>query len=180
MLLHHRLLVPLISLLVLCGCGGDSVPSADAIRKSVADAGKVVEKGAQEVGTAIQKGAGEAGAAIQDAVEDVPVPEELREVYDKIAPVLSDLTNLLDSINDKEEADDALAKISDISEKIDFIKPFVDKLPKPARAALKPLIGGRIGRIKDKVDKILQVKEVADTLRPALTALVKKLQGLTD
>lgn len=154
------------------GCGGGSsvsMPTTESIRQSVADAG-----------SSIQKGATQAGAAIQEAAAEVPVPEELREIHEQLAPLFTSLGDVLGSIRDKETAESALPKFQEISEKIDLVKPIADKLPKPARKALNALIGGRVGRIKDKIDTVLEIKEVAETLKPVLTTIVKKLQGLMD
>jgi hypothetical protein len=105
-------------------------------------------------------------------------PSKVSQVSADMAGAVSSLTASLTGIKDAASAEAALPKLKDIGEKLDGARSALDGLSEPGRATILAQVKAALGKLKEIADKVLTVAGAGDKIRPAIEAVMGKLNAL--
>jgi hypothetical protein len=91
---------------------------------------------------------------------------------------VSSLSGLLPSIKDSESAEAALPKLRDIGDKLDGAKSALDGLSEDSRSTILGQLKLVLGKLKEIAEKVLAMPGVGDKVKPAIAAIMSKLNAL--
>jgi hypothetical protein len=111
------------------------------------------------------------------ALGNLPVPK-LSQVSAELAGAFSSLTAALTGIKDSASAEAALPTLRDISAKLDSAKSSLRGLTEDGRSTILAQAKLALGKLKDLTDKVLAMGGVGDKIRPAVEAIMDKLNAL--
>jgi hypothetical protein len=103
---------------------------------------------------------------------------KVSQVSADMAGTVSSLTASLTGIKDTASAEAALPKLKDISERLDGAKSALAGLPEAGRTTILGLVKPALARLKELADKVLAMAGVGDTIKPAIEAIMGKLNAL--
>jgi hypothetical protein len=103
---------------------------------------------------------------------------KVSDVSANLAGSFSSLTGALAGIKDSVTAEAALPKLKDIGDKLDGAKGSLEGLPESARSTIVAQAKTALSKLKDLADKVLAMAGVGDKIRPALEAIMGKLNAL--
>jgi hypothetical protein len=96
-----------------------------------------------------------------------------------LASTFSSLTTSLAGIKDIASAEATLPKLKDIGDNLEGAKSTLEGLPEAARSTILAQVKTALDNLKGLADKVLAQAGVADMIRPALEAIMGKLNALT-
>jgi uncharacterized protein (DUF2342 family) len=132
----------------------------------------------------------EAKAAVGDAVKASGMSEMLAKATESLASVqggsdmlksvqesFGKLTSTLSGIINGETATAALPQISELTESFGGMSDLFSKLPDAAKEAVSGVFGSAISELKPILDKIMAIPGVDTIIKPAIDALMAKLDS---
>lgn len=155
----------LVSLLVLtAGC---STEAAKDMTNKAADA---VEGAAAEASS----GAADLLGKATDAMAGV---EGGAEMLTQVKDMFATLTSALGGVTDADTANSALAEINKLSDGLGGMTEKFGSLPDAAKSAVAGIFQSSLGELKPMIDKVLAIPGVEAILKPAIDALMAKLNA---
>ena len=103
---------------------------------------------------------------------------KVSQVSADLAGTFSSLTAALTGIKDSASAEAALPKLKDISDRLDEAKSALGGLTESGRSTILAQAKLALGKLKELTDKVLAMSGVGDKVRPAVEAIMGKLNAL--
>jgi hypothetical protein len=103
---------------------------------------------------------------------------KVSQVSSDLAGTFTSLTTSLTGIKDIASAEAALPKLKDIGDRLDGARSALDGLPEAGRSTILAQVKTALGKLKELADKVLAMAGVGNTIRPALEAIMGKLNDL--
>ena len=161
----------------------DSAASMAESAASMADATKGITEATKTM-------ADEAKAAVGDAIKATGMSEMLGKATEALSSVeggadmlknvqesFGKLTSTLSAITDGESATAALPQLSQLTESFGGMSDLFGKLPDAAKGAVSGVFGSAISELKPMLDKIMAIPGVDAIIKPAIDALMAKLDA---
>jgi len=154
-----------VSLLVLtAGC------SSEAAKDMTNKAADAVEGAAAEASS----GAADLLGKATDAMAGV---EGGAEMLTQVKDMLATLTSTLGGVTDADTANNAMAEINKLSDGLGGLTEKFGSLPDAAKSAVAGIFQNSLGELKPMIDKVLAIPGVEAILKPAIDALMAKLNA---
>jgi len=183
-----------VSSIFFVGCGPETPkmgettnPRTGSMAKGMADGAASMTEAAKET---TKEMAEEAKAAVGDAVKASGMSEMLAKATESLASVqggsdmlksvqesFGKLTSTLSGITNGETATAALPQISQLTESFGGMSDLFGKLPDAAKEAVSGVFGSAISELKPILDKIMAIPGVDSIIKPAIDALMAKLDS---
>ena len=161
----------------------DSAANMAESAASMADATKGIKEATKNM-------AEEAKAAVGDAIKASGMSEMLGKATEALASVeggsemlknvqesFGKLTSTLSAITDGESATAALPQLSQLTESFGGMNDLFGKLPDAAKGAVSGVFGSAVSELKPMLDKIMAIPGVDAIIKPAIDALMAKLDA---
>ena len=103
---------------------------------------------------------------------------DFAQVSTDLTGTFKSLTESLTSIKDAASAEAALPKLRDISDRLDEAKSALGGLTESGRSTILAQAKLALGKLKELTDKVLAMGGVGDKVRPAVEAIMDKLNAL--
>jgi hypothetical protein len=103
---------------------------------------------------------------------------KVSQVSADMAGTFSSLTESLTGIKDTQSAEAALPKLKDIGDRLNGAKSALEGLPESGRSTILAQVKAALSKLKELADKVLAVAGVGDKIRPAVEAIMGKLNAL--
>ena len=103
---------------------------------------------------------------------------KVSQVSADLAGTFSSLTAALTGIKDSASAEAALPKLKDIGDRLDGAKSALEGLPESGRSTIVAQVKLALSKLKELADKVLAMAGVGDKIRPAIAAIMGKLNAL--
>jgi hypothetical protein len=107
----------------------------------------------------------------------LPVPKA-SQVSAELAGTFSSLTKSLAGIKDSASAEAALPQLTDIGDRLRGARSALEGLSDAGRSTIVGLLKTAMGTLKELSDKVLAMAGVGDKIRPAMDAIMGKLNAL--
>jgi hypothetical protein len=136
---------------------------------------------AGEMANAAKGAAGEMGAGMADmmgkATEALAGVEGGSDMLKNITEMFGTATSTLNGIKDADTATAALPELGKLTEGLGGMSDMFGKLPDAAKSAVSGIFQSSLGQLKPIIDKILAIPGVETIVKPAIDALLSKLDG---
>lgn len=173
----------------LCASFSGCENAKDAAEKAVSEAqsaGADVEAG---MAAKAEEAAEAAKEAVSDAVASSGVTDILSKAKDALSSVeggsdmlekvqssFASLSGLLSGITDEASATGAVDEISKLTESFGSMNELFAKLPESAKGMVSQLFESSTGDIKPMLEKVMAIPGVESIIKPAVDALMAKLE----
>ncbi len=174
-----RSLFALVALIVLSvGCSPEVAKDmADKTAGGMADAAKGVDAGASEMmGKATEVG-GSMSDMMGKATEALSGVEGGSDMLKQVTEMFGTATKTLSGITDADSATAALPDLGKLTEGFGGMSEMFGKLPDAAKVAVSGIFQSSIGQLKPIIDKIMAIPGVESIIKPAIDALMSKLDA---
>jgi hypothetical protein len=148
--------------------------SEQARSASAADLGKeMTDKAKDAVKDAVEKsGVADALTKAKDALASV---EGGSDMLEKVQGSFGSLSKLLGDIKDEASANGAVSELNKLTESFGGMTELFGKLPESAKGMVSQLFESSMSDIKPIIDKVMAIPGVEAIIKPAVEALMAKL-----
>ena len=157
-------------MVVLGGCSGD-----------VKEISKMGGDAAQSMTDAAKNAAGEMGADMSvmmgKATEALASVEGGSEMLKQVTELFGKATSTFTAIKDEASANSALPELSKLTESFGGMSEKFGALPDAAKTAIAGIFQSSIGQLKPILEKVMAIPGVEAILKPAVEALMGKLEA---
>lgn len=180
----------LISSAVLVGCTPEPATTSETPNQKASSTAQGMADATKGMKEATKTMAEEAKAAVGDAIKASGMSEMLSKATEALASVeggsdmlknvqesFGKLTSTLSSITDGESATAALPQLSQLTESFGGMSDLFGKLPDAAKGAVSGVFGSAVSELKPILDKIMAIPGVDAIIKPAIDALMAKLEA---
>ncbi len=155
-------------LTLVTGCSPDA---AKSVTDKAADNVKSAAKGAADsVGAGMSEMMGKANEALSGVEGGSEMLKQVTELFGKA-------TKTLNGIKDVDSAKSALPDLSQLTESFNGISDLYGKLPDAAKSAVAGVFQSSLGNLKPVIEKVMAIPGVGEILKPAIDALMSKLEA---
>jgi hypothetical protein len=117
-------------------------------------------------------------ASIPEANASTTISAAPVQIQDRLTDSFKSVTSSLASVTDAASAAAAVPKLKDIGDKLDAIKPAMDKLPDAGKAKVKEMIQSDLASIDDRFAKLLWIPGIGDNLKQAVDPIMDRFASL--
>lgn len=179
-----------VSTVAFVGCDPGTPITGETMNQKASSVAKGAADAAKDVKEATETMAEDAKSAVGDAVKASGMSEMLTKATEALASVeggsdmlknvqesFGKLTSTLTGITDGDTATAALPQLSQLTESFGGMSELYGKLPDAAKGAVAGVFGTAISELKPILDKIMAIPGVDAVIKPAIEALMAKLEA---
>jgi hypothetical protein len=149
------------------------------------EAGKQLTDQASEaaggLAEAAQGAADQAGAGLSDvigqATEALSSVEGGSDMLKQVTDLFGKATGTLQGVRDADTATAALPELGQLTESLGGMSAMFGKLPDTAKTALAGVFESSLGQLKPIIDQVMAIPGVEAILKPAIDALLSKVES---
>lgn len=184
-------LVAIVSVPML-GCTPEAAKKAEEMNKEAVSAAKDAAESAKDAAQSAASAAQDAATAAKEMAKDAVASAGLDDLYKKateslasveggeamlkgIQESLGKITSTLASVTDGDTAKAAAPVVSQLTETFGSMSDSFGKLPDAAKGVVSNIFSTAAKDLKPMIDKVLAIPGVEEVLKPALEALLAKL-----
>jgi uncharacterized phage infection (PIP) family protein YhgE len=157
--------------ITLSGCSPE-------MEKKLADAGSDAANAAMEkAGDAVESAKSSVADAMGKATESLAGIEGGADMLKNITDLFSKASTTLSGVSDEASATAALPEIHNLTESFGSFTEIYNQLPDAAKSAVAGVFTSSLSDLKPMLEKILAIPGAQSILKPALDALMAKLQS---
>lgn len=177
-MLRSSMLLPAVALLIISSTGCDAGKQVADAGKQMADAGGGA---VQNMADAAQNAAGEIGVdmagMMSKATEALSGVEGGSEMLKQLTEMFGTATKTFSGVTDAASATAALPELGKLTESFGGMSQKFGALPDVAKGAVAGIFQSSMEQLKPIIDKIMAIPGVEAILKPAVEALMGKLDA---
>lgn len=176
----------------MMGCTPEAAKKAEETNKEVVSAAKDAAESAKDAAQSAASAAQDAASAAKEMAKDAAAAAGLDDLYKKATDSLASveggeamlkgiqesigkITTTLASVKDSDTAKAAAPAVTQLTETFGSMSESFGKLPDAAKGVVANIFQAASKDLKPMIDKVLALPGVEEVLKPALEALLAKL-----